>query len=87
MQHYVVESNDELLGRLAVPFRFNCVLYKNYPVRDLIPYLERFHAISGASIQFRFYYPETTLENLYDEKYDKILHDLKYIARYTGLDG
>ena len=28
MQHYVVESNDELLSRIAVPFRINCVLYK-----------------------------------------------------------
>ena len=43
MQHYVVESNDSLLGRLAVPFRINCVLYKNYPAQELVPYLERFH--------------------------------------------
>ena len=28
MQHYVQESNDGLLSRLAVPFRINCVLYK-----------------------------------------------------------
>lgn len=87
MQHYVVESNDELLIRLAVPFRINCVLYKNYPVDGLIPYLERFRNIPGASIQFRFDYTETTPENLYDESHDKILHDLKHIADYTGLDG
>lgn len=31
MQKYVVESNDALLSRLAVPFRINCVLYKDYP--------------------------------------------------------
>ena len=47
MQHYVVESNDDLLARLPVPFRVNCVLYKNYPVKDLVPYLERFHKIPG----------------------------------------
>ncbi|WP_301859922.1 4Fe-4S cluster-binding domain-containing protein [uncultured Megasphaera sp.] len=87
MQHYVVESNDHLLNRLAVPFRINCVLYKNYPARELVPYLERFHQIPGASIQFRFDYTETTPENLYDESHDGILRDLKYIARYTGLDG
>ncbi len=87
MQRYVIESNDQLLARLAVPFRINCVLYKNYPVRELIPYLERFRVVPGASIQFRFDYTETTPENLYDEKDDKILHDLKNIAVYTGLDG
>lgn len=87
MQHYVVESNDQLLTRLAVPFRINCVLYKKYPAKELIPYLERFRQIGGASIQFRFDYTETTPENLYDEKGDNILHDLKCIADYTGLDG
>ncbi len=87
VQHYVVESNDDLLARLPVPFRVNCVLYKNYPVDQLIPYLERFRKIPGASIQFRFDYTATTPENLYDEENDKILHDLKNIARYTGLDG
>lgn len=87
MQHYVVESNDELLGRLAVPFRVNCVLYKNYKAQELVPYLERFHRIPGASIQFRFDYTETTPDNLYDAEHDKILHDLRRIAAYTGLDG
>lgn len=87
MQHYVVESNDQLLTRLAVPFRINCVLYKKYPVRDMVPYLERFYRIPGASIQFRFDYTETTPQNLYDTWDDKILHDLKRIAAYTGLDG
>lgn len=84
---YVQESNDELLGKLAVPFRVNCVLYKNYPKDDLIPYLERFRKIPGASIQFRFDYTATTPENLYDEEHDKILNDLRKFAHYTGLDG
>ena len=87
MQKYVVESNDGLLARLPVPFRVNCVLYKDYPVKDLVPYLERFRKIPGASIQFRFDYTATTPENLYDAEHDKILRDLKGIARYTGLDG
>lgn len=87
MQHYVVESNDDLLKRLAVPFRINCVLYRNYPVKDMIPYLERFRAVPGASVQFRFDYTETTPENLYESAHDKILHDLKQIADYRGLDG
>ena len=87
MQKYVVESNDGLLSRLPVPFRVNCVLYKDYPAANLVPYLERFGTIPGASIQFRFDYTATTLENLYDEEGDKILQDLKKIARYTGLDG
>lgn len=87
MQRFVVESNDELLAKLAVPFRINCVLYKHYKASDLIPYLERFHKIPGASIQFRFDYTETTPDNLYDTAHDKILHDLKQIAQYKGLDG
>ena len=87
MQHYVQESNDGLLSRLAVPFRINCVLYKKYPADQLKPYLERFRKIDGASIQFRFDYTETTPDNLYEEGHDHILHDLKKIADYTGLDG
>ena len=87
MQRYVVESNDLLLSRLAVPFRINCVLYKNYPVRDLIPYLDRFHQVPGSSIQFRFDYTATTPDNLYEEEGDKILQDLKKFSSYTGLDG
>ena len=87
MQKFVVESNDALLARLPVPFRVNCVLYKNYPAAQIVPYLERFRKIPGASIQFRFDYTATTPENLYDEHNDKILHDLKQIAHYTGLDG
>ena len=85
MQHYVVESNDYMLARLPVPFRINCVLYKDYPKENLIPFIERFHKIPGASIQFRFDYTATTPENLYEP--DKILHDLKEVAEYTGLDG
>mgnify|MGYP000016077713 FL=1 len=85
MQHYVVESNDSLLARLPVPFRINCVLYKDYPKENLIPFIERFHKLPGASIQFRFDYTATTPENLYEP--DKILHDLKEVAEYTGLDG
>lgn len=87
MQKYVVESNDGLLARLPVPFRVNCVLYKDYPAENLIPYLDRFKKVPGASIQFRFDYTATTPENLYEEEGDKILQDLKKIARYTGLDG
>lgn len=87
LQHYVVESNDALLARLAVPFRINCVLYRDYPADGLTPYLERFRGIPGASVQFRFDYTATTPENLYDQKNDRILRDLKGLARYTGLDG
>jgi len=87
MQHYVQESNDSMLSKLFVPFRINCVLYKDYPADRIIPYLERFRKVPGASIQFRFDYTATTPENLYDQAGDKILSDLKAIAPYTGLDG
>ena len=62
MQHYVVESNDSLLTRLPVPFRINCVLYKDYPKENLIPFIERFRKLPGANIQFRFDYTATTPE-------------------------
>ena len=87
MQHYVQESNDGMLSKLFVPFRINCVLYKDYPADRILPYLERFRKVPGASIQFRFDYTATTPENLYDQEGDKILSDLKAIAPYTGLDG
>ncbi len=87
MQKYVVESNDDLLARLPVPFRINCVLYKNYPAERLVPYMERFLKIPASSIQFRFDYTATTPENLYDRENDKIFQDLKKVAVYTGLDG
>lgn len=87
MQHYVVESNDELLAKLPVPFRINCVLYKDYPKEELIPFIERFKRIPGSNIQFRFDYTATTPENLYDRENDRIVRDLSEIARYTGLDG
>ena len=87
MQRYVVESNDTLLSRLEVPFRINCVLYKDYPAQQIVPYLERFLPIPGANIQFRFDYTATTPDNLYDQGSDRILADLRKIARYTGLDG
>jgi len=87
MQRYVVESNDTLLSRLEVPFRINCVLYKDYPAQQIVPYLERFLPIPGANIQFRFDYTATTPDNLYDQENDRILADLRKIARYTGLDG
>ncbi|WP_369282655.1 hypothetical protein [Oscillibacter sp. GMB15532] len=87
MQRYVVESNDQLLAKLAVPFRINCVLYQDYPVAALIPYLDRFSNIPGSSVQFRFDYTATTPDNLYEETGDQILQDLKRIAVYTGLEG
>ena len=87
LQRYVEESPDEVVAAIATPKRINCVLYKNYPAQELVPYMERFRKIPGASIQFRFDYTATTPENLYEEEGDKILQDLKKIARYTGLDG
>lgn len=83
---YVQESNDDLLAKLPVPFRVNCVLYKDYPAEGLIEYLERFKKV-GAAVQFRFDYTSTTPENLYDADNDPILAVLKQIATYTGLDG
>ena len=83
---YVEESPDELLGRIPCNTRVNCVLYKNYPTEKLFAYMERFRKYN-IPIQFRFDYTDTTPENLYKEDDDKILHDLKNLFKYTGLDG
>ncbi len=84
--HYVEESPDEVLGRIACPTRINCVLYKNYPADKLIAYLERFLPYN-IPIQFRYDYTETTPENLYEQDNDRILQDLKRLFTYKGLDG
>ncbi|MBR6493879.1 MAG: radical SAM protein [Prevotella sp.] len=61
MIHYVVESNDSLLGRLHVPVRINCVLFDGYPHDGMKDFAERF-AKYGRPIQFRADYTVTTLE-------------------------
>ena len=86
MQKYVQESPDELIARLPVPRRVNCVLYKKYPAEQLPGFVERWKG-KGVSIQFRYDYTDTTPENLYRTEDDNILHDLKRFFTYKGLDG
>ena len=86
LQKYVEESPDEVLGRIACRTRINCVLYKRYPADKLPAYVERFLPY-GIPVQFRYDYTETTPENLYDEEHDQILHDLRRLFTYKGLDG
>lgn len=83
---YVKESRDELLAKMPVPVRINCVLFRDYPREQLLPYIRRIQAL-GRPIQFRFDYTDTTPENLYDREHDGIYRDLCAVARYTGLDG
>ena len=86
LQHYVEESPDEIVAQIATPKRINCVLYKRYPSEKLIPFAERWHKY-GIPIQFRYDYTETTPDNLYEEKDDPILQDLRKHFVYRGLDG
>ena len=83
---YVTESGDGLIVKMPVPVRINCVLFRNYPKEQLVPYIERIKAL-GRPIQFRFDYTDTTPDNLYDREHDMIYQDLCRVARYTGLDG
>ena len=62
------------------------MLYKHYPADKLPAYVERFLPY-GIPIQFRYDYTATTPENLYDEKDDRILADLRRMFTYKGLDG
>ena len=75
MVRYVEESNDELLSKLYVPVRINCVLFKHYPHDGMVDFANRF-AKYGLPIQFRADYTITTLENLYQREGDHILEDL-----------
>lgn len=86
MQHYVQESPDSMLGRVATPARVNCVLWNCYPSEQLPEFVERWKPW-GVSIQFRYDYTDTTPENLYREEDDKILADLKKFFPYEGMDG
>lgn len=86
MQHYVQESPDELFDRLPVPARVNCVLWKNYPTKQLPDFIRRWKQ-HPVSIQFRYDYTDTTPENLYEKDNDRILNDLKALCEYKGLDG
>ena len=83
---YVEESPDEVIARIPVPKRINCVLYKHYPTEQLPAFVDRFRKY-GIPIQFRYDYTETTPENLYEEEHDPILQDLKRLFNYRGLDG
>ena len=86
LQHYVEESPDEVVARIATPKRINCVLYRNYPADQLQAYAERWLKYN-IPIQFRYDYTATTPENLYDESDDRILADLRRMFTYKGLDG
>ena len=86
MVSYVVECNDELLSKLAVPVRVNCVLFKNYPHDKMVEFANRFGKY-GIPIQFRADYTITTPENLYKREGDMILEDLMKNFKYLGLDG
>lgn len=86
MVHYVEESNDELLSKLYVPVRVNCVLFKGYEHKNIKQFADRF-AKFGIPIQFRADYTVTTLDNLYKREGDKILEDLMNNFEYLGIDG
>jgi len=86
LRKFVQESPDDLLSRLAVKTRVNCVLYASYPTEKLPDYAERWLPYN-IPVQFRFDYTETTPENLYDQENDSILRDLRKMAVYKGLDG
>ena len=86
MVKYVEESNDELLSKLHVPVRVNCVLFKEYPHDGMVDFANRFGKY-GIPIQFRADYTITTLENLYEREGDHILEDLMKNFKYLGLDG
>ena len=83
---YVEEGSDEIFGRIKVPTRINSVLFDDYPREKLLPFMKRFEKY-GMTIQFRSDYTKTTLENLYEEENDQILHDLEALADFQEMCG
>ena len=87
IRHFVEESPDDLIAKIPIKKRINCVLYKDYSKMDkLYDFVKRWGKYQ-IPIQFRYDYTETTPENLYEEDNDLILQDLKNHFTYIGLDG
>lgn len=84
LRKYVKEVNDEMLTKLEVPFRINCVLYELFSKSQMIDYVDRFKHYN-TYIQFRKDYTKTTVENLFDEEGDYILQTLKSLFPYAGM--
>ncbi len=81
---FVQESNDGIFSRLKVPARINSVLFGAHPLEKLRAFIARFHSVP---IQFRSDYTTTTPENLYDERDDSILRDLRALLSLTRMEG
>lgn len=81
---FVQESNDGIFSRLKVPARINSVLFGAHPLEKLRAFIARFHSVP---IQFRSDYTTTTPENLYDERDDSILRDLRALLSQTRMEG
>ena len=84
---FVEESPDELIAKIPVRKRINCVLYRNYDRIDKLYYFVSRWGKYQIPIQFRYDYTETTPENLYEIDNDPILQDLMKHFTYIGLDG
>ena len=83
---YVEEGSDEIFAKIKVPTRINSVLFDDYPSEKLRPFIHRFMRY-GVPIQFRSDYTKTTLDNLYEESDDRILHDLEALCDFKEMFG
>lgn len=86
LHKFVEEGNDSIFGRLKVPARVNCVLFLSHSPEKMLEFVRRFEPWN-VPIQFRADYTKTTPENLYDEKDDEILQELRSILRPTMMEG
>ncbi len=86
LHKFVEEGNDTIFGRLEVPARVNCVLFLNHSPERMLEFVRRFEPWN-VPIQFRADYTKTTPENLYDERDDDILQELRSILRPTMMEG
>ena len=85
---FVVESPDEMIIKIPTKVRINTVLYDNYDYDKILGFVDRFLNLNkNYSIQFRYDYTETTIENLYDVKNDKIFKDLSKLFTFKELTG
>ncbi len=86
LHKFVEEGNDSIFGRLEVPVRVNCVLFLSHSPERMLEFVRRFEPWN-VPVQFRADYTKTTPENLYDERDDDILHELRSILRPTMMEG
>lgn len=83
LEHYVKECPDELLNKLKMRHRINCVVFKSADDPEtrekMAAFLERFE---GHEIQFRANYSYLTLDNVFVSEGDSLFRLIGELCEY-----